>query len=209
LLNITPPAHLEKTDAEPEPESESLPTVPEKGAVNYDDAKVIKKPDVVPNTPEESEESDVETPPGEQLVIKPVVDDTEIFKDAPVKKTRKRKPPSEKQLAHLAKARAKAQEMKKARDLLKAGQTEKKAVKAKDTRPQADEKESLVLHLSRDELKKYTEDAIEGYDTKRKARKAVKKQAQEEYAKANKVNRTIARAIGQPDPDDMWSVCFQ
>lgn len=223
LLNITPPPHLQTTDAEPEPEpgySEpplSLPhsdinaqgTPAKKGAQNYDASEIIEKPDVAVPTADAEEAGSVEDPAPDDpdnLSIKPIVDDIDIFKDA--KPKRKRKPPSEKQLAHLAKARATASAKKKERDALKAGKQVKQAVKKSDPRPEPETKESLVLHLTRDELKKYTEDAIEGYDTKRKARKQVKKKAQQEYAKANQVNNTIARALKQPHPDDIWADCF-
>jgi hypothetical protein len=161
------------------------------------------------------EESVVEEPVGgdDDLRIKPVIDDTDIFKDA--KPKRKRKPPSEKQLAHLAKAREKATVVRKAK--MEAKKKAKKKVAFDDVLQKTDPRprregpahESLLLHLTRQELLDLQQQAIEGYDTKRKAQKKVKREAEEEVKKANLVNRRIAKAVGQPDPDDVWAQCFQ
>jgi hypothetical protein len=218
LLEMTMP------EKEPAPEPSDVRSEP----VNYDDAEV-KPPDVIDEVLESAkqtiaktkeampteEESVVEEPAGgdNDLRIKPVIDDTDIFKDA--KPKRKRKPPSEKQLAHLAKAREKATAVRKAKT--EANKTAKKKVAFDDVLQKTDPRprregatqESLLLHLTRQELLEIQQQAIEGYDTKRKARKKVKQDAQHEVQKANLVNRQIAKAVGQTDPDAFWAECFQ
>jgi hypothetical protein len=218
----------------PEMTMPDVPDVPEPApsdvrseSVNYDDAEV-KQPSIIDAVLESAkqtiaekkeepmpEESVVEEPVGgdDDLRIKPVIDDTDIFKDA--KPKRKRKPPSEKQLAHLAKAREKATAVRKAKTEAKKKATKKVAfddvLQKTDPRPRREgpAQESILLHLTRQELLEIQQQAIEGYDTKRKAQKKVKRDAEQEVQKANLVNRRIAKAVGQPDPDDMWAVCFQ
>ena len=140
------------------------------------------------------------------MKVKPVLEDEAVFKDV---KPRKK---SQKQLDHLAKAREKALAVRQAKA------QEKKRVKFSeqathdDPRPK-ENKESVILHMSVAEFQKMSEQsnlkAVEDYDAKRKAQKKVKRDAQEEYAKANKVNQTINRALGVPDPDDIWASCFE
>ena len=213
-------------EKEPAPEPSDVRSEP----VNYDDAQV-KPTSVIDGVLESAkqtiaetkkamptegaEESVVEESAGgdNDLRIKPVIDDTDIFKDA--KPKRKRKPPSEKQLAHLAKAREKATAVRKAKT--EANKTAKKKVAFDDVLQKTDPRprregatqESLLLHLTRQELLEIQQQAIEGYDSKRKARKKVKKDAEHEVQKANLVNRQIAKAVGQTDPDAFWAECFQ
>ena len=224
----------EMTMPVPPPQEPEEPSEVRSESVNYDDAEVKHTPssDVIDEvleqtkqaiqTNDETEEATpkedtgiVEDPAGgdDDLRIKPVIDDTDIFTDA--KPKRKRKPPSAKQLEHLKKAREKANAVRKAKT--EAKKTAKKKVafddvlKTTDPRPrrEGEAQESVLLHLTRQELLELQQQAIEGYDTKRKAQKKVKRSAEEEVRKANLVNRTISKAVGQPDPDDMWAVCFQ
>lgn len=141
------------------------------------------------------------------LRVHPV--DEDIFKDVKPKKAK-----SQKQLDHLKRAREKALIVRQANAKLKKDAKEQAALKQQDTRPpQQTPKESVLLHLSVAELQTMTEEAsnkaVEAYDIKRKAAKKVKRDAQEEYAKANRVNQQINKALGVPDPDDFFSVCFQ
>tara|TARA_R110000803_G_scaffold88854_3_gene155877 strand:- start:1713 stop:2351 length:639 start_codon:yes stop_codon:yes gene_type:complete len=158
------------------------------------------------------------------LSVKEIVPDEEVFLDPPPQAAPKkekvkkpRKPPSEKQLAHLAKIRVKALEAKKAK------QAPKKVVKA-----QADDDYEVVeepkevnkvgqktikangslVNLSQDDLRQLQYEAIHGYDTMRKKRKEEKKVrvAKEQHDK--KVYSTISKAIN-PSADDAWGVCFQ
>ena len=134
-------------------------------------------------------------------VLKPIIEDEEIFKDPPVKKKRKA---TAKQLEHLKKAREKAQANKLARKKEKQAQAViPEAVK--QARPEA---KHTLLNLSPEELERLTERAIAGYDTKRKAAKAEKRKQQAEDKKQQALHTTISRALKQPDPDDMWAACF-
>ena len=137
------------------------------------------------------------------MKVKPVLEDESVFKDV-VKKPRVK---SQKQLDHLAKAREKALAVRQAKA------KEKKQVKfaeqatVDDPRPK-EQKESVILHMSVAEFQKLQRqsnlDAVESYDTKRKAQKQAKREAKEEYTKANRVNQQINKALGVADPDDFW-----
>lgn len=198
-------------DPPPEPEPQvPLPQTPSEvrsEPVNYDDTKVdVDKLDEVieelkPQPPAAVDES-------VPMKVKPVLEDESVFKDV-VKKPRVK---SQKQLDHLAKAREKALAVRQAKA------KEKKQVKfaeqatVDDPRPK-EQKESVILHMSVAEFQKLQRqsnlDAVESYDTKRKLQKQAKREAKEEYTKANRVNQQINKALGVPDPDDMWAVCFQ
>ena len=191
---------------EPEPVDESTPSEVRSEPVNYDDAEVdVEKLDEVI---EELKPQPAEVDESVPMKVKPVLEDESVFKDV-VKKPRVK---SQKQLDHLAKAREKALAVRQAKA------KEKKQVKfaeqatVDDPRPK-EQKESVILHMSVAEFQKLQRqsnlDAVESYDTKRKAQKQAKREAKEEYTKANKVNQQINKALGVVDPDDMWSVCFQ
>jgi len=189
---------------EPEPEP---PSEVRSEPVNYDDAEVdVEKLDeVIEELKPQPPAAEQEQPP---MKVKPVLEDESVFKDV-VKKPRVK---SQKQLDHLAKAREKALAVRQAKA------KEKKQVKfaeqatVDDPRPK-EQKESVILHMSVAEFQKLQRqsnlDAVESYDTKRKAQKQAKREAKEEYTKANRVNQQINKALGVADPDDMWSVCFQ
>ena len=146
-------------------------------------------------------EEPLEEPEIVMPVVKPIIEDEEIFKDPPVKKKRKA---TAKQLEHLKKAREKAQANKLARKKEKQAQAViPEAVKK--ARPEA---KHTLLNLSPEELEALTERAIAGYDTKRKAEKAEKRKQQAEDKKQQALHTTISRALKQPDPDDMWASCF-
>ena len=58
-------------------------------------------------------------------------------------------------------------------------------------------------------IKKLKEDAIEGYDTKRKARKAKKKAEKDEQEVVQKSVRAITSAVKPAyNPDDVYANCF-
>ena len=77
-----------------------------------------------------------------------------------------------------------------------------------DPQPQASKK----LYTLED-LKEAQEEAIrkgiEGYDGIRKKRKAEKKKKIAKETHDKKVFQDISRATRQPNPDDVWAVCFQ
>ena len=139
-------------------------------------------------------------------IVKPIMEDEEIFADPLPKKKRVA---SAKQLAHLANARKKAQETKR---LKKEAKDKEKAIKqviSKEIRDKNPKQQHTLLNLSKDDLQELTEKAIEGYDNKRRARKVKKREEQDEAKKIQSVHTSISRAVKQPDPDDMWGVCFQ
>jgi hypothetical protein len=209
---------------EPEPEVSTVRSE----SVNYDDVEVKptnKLDEVLDSVKEDqaSEVSIVENPIGDdsldteqdnaELRVKPVIDDQDIFKDVPPKRTKKAA--SKKQLEHLKRAREKALKVRKAkikeRDMAKKKVQFDEVLEHTDDRPK-EKKESLLLHLTRAELMELQQGAIEGYDTKRKARKHKKRAAQDEVRKANMVNQSVRKAYGMPkapDPDDMWADCFR
>jgi len=188
------------------------------------------KHEAKPRTPspiaEVSEE--VET----ELEVKPVVDDDEIiFKET--KEVVKKKPASSKQAEHLKKAREKALATRRAKAKIRNEEKEKKALERKMKRElkekQLIEKEeaehqikmqskqvkvpeqstpSSMRSLSESQILDLQEKAISNYEVKRKAAKEVKKKKQNEEAQQAKIYQSINKAIN-PDPDDIWGVCFQ
>jgi hypothetical protein len=194
------------------PEVPEEPDVPEPPRVMSKDNPPPAPPlveDPIDETPQEEEgdgevddtEPDLPPPPR----VKPIIEDDQIFKDAPPKKPKRKA--SEKQLAHLAKAREKANAKRKGetaeRNARKKEKEVQEAVKVVKS-PEAPK----GLFLTKDEIFNLQHEAIEAHETKRKARKQVKKKEQEEIQKVNRVNQVVRRAIGQPDPDDIFASCF-
>ena len=190
---------LPDVEMPPAPPEEPLPEVPE--VMDKDcPPPPAEKPEEQPEKPEEEEE---EPPP--PPVVKPVIEDDHIFKDVPKKPKRKA---SKKQLEHLAKAREKAtakrKEQEAERTALKKEKQVREAVKVVKSPEQP-----KGIFLTKEEILNLQSEAIEGHETKRKARKQVKKKEQEEVQKVNRANKVIRRAVGQPDPDDIWADCFR
>tara|TARA_R110001592_G_scaffold22253_8_gene88806 strand:+ start:6510 stop:7109 length:600 start_codon:yes stop_codon:yes gene_type:complete len=165
-----------------------------------------------PEPKEETEEAEAQV----ELEVKEIVPDQEVFldapKQAPPKKQRARKPPSEKQLAHLAKIRVKAVEAKRAKNAakksIKAEVSEvpqKKSIKAKEVPVDA---EGGLVHLTQEQLRQLQYEAIYGYDTMRKERKTKKKAAEAKDKQEKQVYAAVSKAIN-PSADDGWGVCFQ
>ena len=174
-------------------------------------------------TKEETEEAEAQV----ELEVKEIVPDEEVFldapKQAPPKKQRARKPPSEKQLAHLAKIRVKAVEAKRAKNAAKksikaveVSSQEKKSIKAKEmpqaSRPQGEkfvDAEGGLVHLTQEQLRQLQYEAIHGYDTMRKDRKTKKKAAEAKEKQEKQVYAAVSKAINPNIDDDGWGVCFQ
>jgi hypothetical protein len=168
-----------------------------------------------------------ETEANVELEVKEIVPDHEVFLDAPKqalpKKQRVRKPPSEKQLAHLAKIRVKAVEAKRAKNAAKKSikaevsqGAEKKSIKAKEvpqaSRPQGEkfvDAEGDLVHLTQEQLRQLQYEAIHGYDTMRKERKTKKKAAEAKDKQEKQVYAAVSKAINPNVDDDGWGVCFQ
>ena len=124
----------------------------------------------------------------------------------PVKEKKKRKPPTQKQLDALAKAREtmRANRVEKAR--LKA---EGKDVPKSKAKQKQENKVKAVIQqqgqlYSEEQIANITSNAIEQYEVKRKARKEVKNKKKEEEAQQLKVQRQVQRAMGTPAQDDIW-----
>ena len=130
--------------------------------------------------------------------VKPVVP-LEEKKEEPKKKGKRKC--SEKQLAHLAKIRQKGLEAARA----------KNAKNAKDPNyvpKKKKERQVAEAKVSEEVIERISTNAIEKYEVKRKARKALKKKAQEEEEHKTKVKQTINRAMKNPDPDDIWAAAL-
>lgn len=125
----------------------------------------------------------------------------------PVKEKKKRKPPSQKQLDALAKAR---ENMKLKREQAKKLKEEGKDVPKSKRQVNQEKQVKEVIQqqgqiYTEEQIAKITSNAIEQYEVKRKARKEVKKKKQEEEEQQKQVQRTLNRALGTPDPNDIWS----
>ena len=138
----------------------------------------------------------------------------EVFKtpkvmpvNEPVKEKKKRKPPSEKQLAALAKAR---ENMKLKREEAKRLKAEGKPTPAskRKQKQQKEVKEEIQKQgqlYTQDQIASITANAIEQYDMKRKARKEQKAVTKEKQIQEQKVKETLSRAMGMAPPQrDMW-----
>ena len=166
-----------------------------------------------------------------ELTPKEIQPDEEVFKGIEKKKKPKRQI-TEAQREHLAKARKKAAEVRKRKaqeiKLQKQQETRRKKKEAQELKnlnavhnpmeSESDEepapvktkviKSHALEDLDEDLLVQLQEKAIEKYEVKRKARKEVKKKKEAEVQKEEQVYQAVKKAV-QPDPDDMWGVCFQ
>lgn len=149
-------------------------------------------------------------------IVKPIIDEKEVFKDIPEKrvkegrgqdkKERKKRPPmTEKQKEALAKGRAKAVETRRNRAKEK---NDVKGSKILREKMEHEKDKAFLTSMTQEQIVELQQKAIEGYDTQRKIRKQKKKHEQQEHAKATRVNQTIQKSL-QPDPDEFWGVCFQ
>jgi hypothetical protein len=145
----------------------------------------------------------------------------DIFKEEkPKRKPRPRKGElTQKQSDHLKKAREKglAVRRKKAAERAAAKIEEdeiKEEVRLKREKESLMKKHKVtqpvkkVYELDAEMIKQLKEDAIEGYDNKRKARKAKKKEEQKKDAVEAKTFDVITKAVGGVDPDKVYESCF-
>jgi hypothetical protein len=168
---------------------------------------------------EDEGESEEDTVLPEVVSEKPIIPEEDIFqvkkKAKPVKEKKPRKPMSEAQKENLKKGREKALAVRRANAVEKKeikDLTEKK--KKKDIQKLRDEVGEAPAptprHIPRSELpssfqsldpemiRKLQEDAIEGYDKKRKARKEIKKKEQETNSRNLRNMNVINNAIQAP-----------
>jgi len=219
----------------------SMTPTEELSAPTDDDKRLI---DGIKNAPPEQEEVvEVEEPAtddiAEELELKQVVDEKVIFsdevtEDPPSPPSKKKKPLSDKQRAHLKKARekalatrkAKAAERKKVEEVKRAErekkrlEREQKQIKKEDNDfekqkkiqesvpPPSSQVPSSLRQLSEQDIMKLQQAAIENYEVTRKARKQKKKEAEAKANHDKKVYQSISKAVNS-NPDDVWSVCFQ
>ena len=194
-----------------------MPEVPQPNT-DPEDPLEDQEYDAVDDPGSEDEESDALPTP--KLEVKEIVPDGDVFLNAkhqaPPKKAKVRKPPSEKQLAHLKKIRVKALEARKAKQSQKVKPQKKNKIDS--YQPGAEEYEvqdekpikgnGSLVHLTQDELRQLQYEAIYGYDTMRKARKEKKRNTQAKEQAEKKAYQAVAKAV-QPHDNDGWGVCFQ
>ena len=125
----------------------------------------------------------------------------------PEKPKKKRKPPTQAQLDALAKAREKRKLAREEAQKLKEQGIEpppsKKQQKQEKEVKAVIEKQGQLY--TEEQISKITANAIEQYDMKRKARKVEKQKKKEEEEQQKRVQQTLNRALGTPDPNDIWS----
>jgi hypothetical protein len=144
----------------------------------------------------------------------------EIFEEKPKKSRARKIPLSDKQKDHLAKAREKGLEVRR-RKAAERKKIKEEAQVIQEQVKEEHEKETLkkkynmeqpvnkVYQLDEDMIKKLKEDAIAGYDKKRKERKAKKKVEKQEQEVVQKSVRAITSAVKPAyNPDDVYANCF-
>lgn len=218
------PDMVEKVDEEtptPSPDNitaEITDTVSDEGNEDIKgDEEIIKEEEEVVEEQEEKEEEVVEEEDEKVPLVKTrrKLKQDEVFttpkvkpvapleekKEEPKKKGKRKC--SEKQLAHLAKIRQKGLEAARA----------KHAKNAKDPnfvpkKKMTKKAVAAAAAVSEEDIERISTNAIEKYEVKRKARKAVKKKEKEEEEHKAKVKQTINRAMKHPDPDDIWAAAL-
>jgi hypothetical protein len=171
---------------------------------------------------QEMEEAEINAPEIEEEepplpIVKPIVPDEAIFKDPPVrKKGQRRGPMTEKQKAHLAKARAKGLEVRRAKKKIKDEERAKlqEAKQVQETKKVSFEKKiqnyPTLNHMSEEQIIKLQEEAIGNYEKRRKAEKKIKREEQAKEAQEKKAFNVISRAVNASDPmEDFFGQCFE
>ena len=166
-----------------------------------------------------TEEDIIEEDIIEEEVLEPVVKPKKKFKNEEIFRTPTihpvkdpEKPPKKKRVATAAQLEALA----KAREKRKIAREEASKLKEQGVEPppskRQQKQEKQVKEViqkqgqmySEEQISKITANAIEQYEVKRKARKVVKQKKKEEEEQQKKVQQTLNRALGQPDPNDIW-----
>ena len=199
-----PPPEPEKPIEEPDADPLVSKADDKEGAIKLE----IEDRDDTEEDMDEDEEA--EPPP---VIKRPKLKNEDIFRTPkvmaiaePVKEKKKRKPPSQAQLDALAKAR---ENMKLKREQAKKLKEEGKDVPKSKRQVNQEKQVKEVIQqqgqiYTQEEISKIVEQGIQKYDLQRKARKEVKKKKQEEEEQQKQVQRTLNRALGQPDPNDLW-----
>lgn len=201
---------------EPEPqlqESQADPLVSK--ADDGEGAVTMEIEDKEDSTEEDIIEEDII----EEEVLEPVVKPKKKFKNEeifrtptihpvkdPEKPPKKKRVATAKQLEALAKAREKRKIAREEASKLKEQGVEpppsKRQIKQEKQVKEVIQKQGQMY--SEEQISKITANAIEQYEVKRKARKVVKQKKKEEEEQQKKVQQTLNRALGQPDPNDIW-----
>lgn len=185
---------------EEEEEEEPIQIVPTKEKLDMDDVFSTPKVKAVKRTREEMLDEKRKI---RELVKQQKIEEKEMLKQekilererkkAEAKAARPKKKLSPEHLAKLQAARAKSVAEKRQQKSLE-----------KDIQPKKSAPTQEQL-FTKDDLIKSQYEAIQLYDQKRKKEKAEKKAIQEEQRKLALNTQTIRRAVGQPDPNDIWS----
>ena len=206
-----PPPEPEKPIEEPDADPLVSKADDKEGSVKVE---IEDRDDTEEERDETEEEEIIEEAEPLPVKRKPKLKNEDIFRTPqiqpikePEKPKKKRKPPSQKQLDALAKAR---ENMKKKREEAKRLKAEGKEPPPSKRQQKQEKQVKEVIQqqgqlYTEEQIAKITTNAIEQYEVKRKARKEVKKKRQEEEAQQQQVQRTLNRALGQPDPNDIWS----
>jgi hypothetical protein len=182
---------------------------------------LIKQEDIKENISAEiTEVDDVEPDITDAIEPKHKEEPEEIFEEKPKKSRARKIPLSDKQKDHLAKAREKGLEVRR-RKAAERKKIKEEAQVIQEQVKEEHEKETLkkkynmeqpvnkVYQLDEEMIRKLKEDAIAGYDTKRKARKAKKKVEKQEQEVVQKSVRAITSAVKPAyNPDDVYASCF-
>ena len=156
-------------------------------------------------------------------VLEPVVKPKKKFKNEevfrtptiqpvkdPEKPPKKKRVATAKQLEALAKAREKRmiarEEAKKLKEQGVEPPPSKRQQKQEKQVKEVIQKQGEMF--TQEQVSKITANAIEQYEVKRKARKVVKQKKKEEEEQQKKVQQTLNRALGRPDPNDIWSAAL-
>ena len=215
---------MEMPPPEPEPQLEEPDTDPlvskaddGEGAVTME---IEEKEESIVDEEEIIEEDSIGA---EEEVPEPVVKPKKKFKNEevfrtptihpvkdPEKPPKKKRQPTERQLKALADARAKMkakrEEAKKLKAVGKEPPPSKRQLKQENKVKAVIEKQGQIY--TEEQIAKITANAIEQYDMKRKARKVEKQKKKQEEEQQKKVQQTLNRALGTPDPNDIWSAAL-
>ena len=122
-------------------------------------------------------------------------------------KAKKKRVLSEKQLETLARGRATAKANREAKKKKNPPPRAPPPSKIPENIPPPKLARTHSISYTMEDLQDATEKAIEKYETKRKARKAVKKKEQADKKHEDKVFKDIHSAISKGPPNG-WDICF-
>ena len=215
-------------EEEPEPSTEDPQADPLVSKADDGEGAVIMQIEDREDSTEEQqediiEEDIIEEDIIEEEVLEPVVNPKKKFKNEevfrtptiqpvkdPEKPPKKKRQPTQKQLDALARAREKRkiarEEAKKLKEQGVEPPPSKRQQKQEKQVKEVIQKQGEMF--TQEQVSKITANAIEQYEVKRKARKVVKQKKKEEEEQQKKVQQTLNRALGRPDPNDLWGAAL-